>query len=141
MDVAPGDVTPRIPHGPVAYSPADGRWPVKTPKRQSSEESGGDQVGGFFNDTLIAYDTTDLDYPVDLAYVLYGHFKPKGLLSAETRVKPGDTLGYLGDMHRSLGEIIHTHVQVWWARTDALNYNHVTTKDPAVLWAAILEAK
>jgi murein DD-endopeptidase MepM/ murein hydrolase activator NlpD len=142
VDVAPGDVTPRIPHGPVAYSPAEGRWPVKAPLNGKVVRSrGGDQVGGFFNDTLIAYDTTDLDYPVDLAYVLYGHFKPKGLLSAETRVKPGDTLGYLGDKHRSLGEIIHTHVQVWWARTDALNYNHPTTKDPAVLWAAILEAK
>ena len=68
MDVAPGDVTPRKPHGPVAALSC--RWAVARGllKRQSQlRVRGGDQVGGFFNDTLIAYDTTDLDYPVDLA--------------------------------------------------------------------------
>jgi hypothetical protein len=141
VDVAPGDVTPRKPHGPALYSPDKGRWPVNAPLNGEVVRSrGDDQVGGFFNDTLIAYDTTNLDYPVDVAYVLYGHFKPDGLLSAGTRVEPGDIVGFLGDEFRSLGEIIHTHVQVWWSRTDALNYNHPTTRDPAVLWARILES-
>jgi hypothetical protein len=56
-------------------------------------------------------------------------------------VEPGDTIGRLGDLNRSLGEIIHTHVQVWWNRADALNYNHVATRDPMVLWNAIASAQ
>jgi hypothetical protein len=142
VDVAPGDVVPRKPHGPALYSPNEGRWPARAALSGEVVRSrGNDEVGGFFNDTLIAYDTTDLDYPVDLAYVLYGHLKPDHLLPAERRVEPGDVIGFLGDERRSLGEIIHTHVQVWWSKTDALNYIHPTTRDPAVLWARILESR
>jgi N-acetyl-anhydromuramyl-L-alanine amidase AmpD len=141
VDVAPGDVTPHKPHGPATYKPEDGRWAIRAPLRGTVVRSHNNgEVSGFFNDTLVAYDTSELRYPADIVYVLYGHLKPFGLLPTGKVVNPGDTIGHLGNLHLSLGEIIHTHVQVWWNRTDAVYYNHHTTRDPMVLWEAIQDA-
>lgn len=138
VDVAPGDVSPHEPHGPASYTPDEGRWGIKAPMNGTVIRShGNDQVDGFFNDTLIEYRVRSLDYPISRVYVLYGHLKPDHLLPANAQVGAGDVIGLLGDKRRSLGEIIHTHVQVWFDKDDALNYNHPATRDPMVLWRAI----
>ena len=140
VDVVPEAVTPHQPgkEGPADYQPDAVDVAILAPMNGVVVRTHDDgQVGGFFNDVLIEYRVRSLDYPRARVYVLYGHLKPNGIIQTNHQVGAGDKIAEIGTKRLSLGEIIHTHVQVWWDRDDALNYHHPTTKNPMDLWRAI----